>query len=609
MSNDIDVLYNQWLEWDQDPVTRAEIQNLKAANRLEELKCRLATRVKFGTAGLRAKMGGGNSRINSLTIIQTTQGVATHLKRQFSHEDRRRGVVIGFDGRHQSRHFAMLTAAVLKANGIYTYLFADTVPTPWVSFSVFYLKCIMGIMITASHNTRDYNGYKVFAETGAQIVSPTDSHIAKAITNRLAPELKSWEGYKGDCDPTGEIFYRYFSNFKKHYFPVATKSDIVFTYTAMHGVGTPFATEALRQVGVPDKQIVLVESQAKPHPDFPTVKSPNPEEGREAFALAIKTALTNNSTVILANDPDADRLAVAEWNPKKDDFCIFNGNELAALFGWWAVTLAKERQLDLSKCYFLYSTVSSSILKSIAAKEGMHSIDTLTGFKWMGNIAQKMESEYTAHDHVSFREKRKVLFAFEEAIGFMWYNKVYDKDGVSAAAIIADMARYLMEKHGQRLLERLQEIYKTYGYHYTNNSYVHVLDLKQVGRFFSDIQHYKGGNEFTVNGKTFRYPSVVAGVKVDHVRDLSNGLDTRQADQKATLPTSSVSPIITFYFANQATLTVRGSGTEPKLKWYSQFVSDKSDAVEGFNQFVEQAVTELLRPSHYGFRRRGEPKP
>ncbi len=317
-------------------------------------------------------------------------------------------------------------------------------------------------MVTASHNPKEDNGYKVYFENGSQIISPHDKGIASCITENLKPRLESWrtENVENNVlrtEPFDEVYQDYFGCLKKmcNHSKLNAATPLRFTYTAMHGVGYEFSVESFKSFDhVP---FFSVKEQIQPDPDFPTVTFPNPEEGKSALTLAIKTANENDSTIILANDPDADRLAVAEKNRHSDDWRVFNGNEIGALLGWWIWHCYKEKnkaqleaQPDIAQnVYMLYSTVSSQILRSIAEKEGFSCEDTLTGFKWMGNRA----------DYLINTENKEVIFCFEEAIGFLCSSKVLDKDGISAEAIMAEMAVYLESVEKRNLAEQLDWIY------------------------------------------------------------------------------------------------------------------------------------------------------
>lgn len=588
----------QWLSWDRVEASRSYIEKLWKEKKTEELQRLLAARMEFGTAGLRAIMGPGNSQMNSLTIVQTAQGLLQYLQQKFSAEAlRERGVVIGFDGRYDSDTYARLTARVMKEGGVRSYGFQRVVPTPFVPFSVLHYRCVAGVMVTASHNPKEYNGYKVYWENGAQIIPPHDAGIAACIEQCLEPRESSWTPYDGDVSPDEEVFHLYFQRLSETYTRMAHVSPNgdgaggvgrKFVYTAMHGVGAKFTLHSLQQIaGVPASQICVVKEQEQPDPEFRTVKFPNPEEGPNSLAYSTQLGDAEKANVILANDPDADRLCVAERLPEhQGGWRIFNGNETGALLGWWAVVHARHRGDTLSQCVLLSSTVSSCILGTIAKQEGMQFIDTLTGFKWMGSVAQELLA----------KQKGKPIFAFEEAIGFCWGTNVFDKDGVTAAAVIADMANYVWEKEQRTLVEKLEDIYQTYGYHFSSNSYVTCHDASKKAEMFQYIQTKENG----------KHPTQIAGVHVRDVRDLSSGLDTRTADKKATLPLSKSSPLITFYLEQGIVLSIRGSGTEPKIKWYSECVTKDPNGQGALKEFTKKAVNELIRPDLLGFTRRPE---
>ncbi|RNF18949.1 putative phosphomannomutase-like protein [Trypanosoma conorhini] len=574
----------QWLLWDKDPQTRGVIEKLQREGRKDELQRLLGARMEFGTAGLRSKVGAGNSQMNSLTIIQTAQGLSTYLRSTFTVDElASKGVVIGFDGRYGSKRFAELSANVFLNAGIRTRLFGQVVPTPFVPFSIRLFGCVAGVMVTASHNPKEDNGYKVYWSNGAQIIPPHDKNISRAIMDNLAPLDSSWETAAGATDPFQEVWSQYFATLKSEYKPLAADHPVNFTYTALHGVGCPFTVKALETVGVPHHCVSVVKAQATPDPEFPTVKFPNPEEGAGTLTLAMETAAASGSRYILANDPDADRLAVAE-RQSDGSWRVFTGNEVGALLGWWTIFRARRFGESLQDCYFVFSIVSSMILRSIATKEGMRHAETLTGFKWMGSLAESLQRESSA----------RVLLAFEEAIGYMWGTRVFDKDGVTAAAVMADMASFVEKEEKKSLSEKLLDIFKEYGFHFTCSSYVIARDPARIREMFEAMAKMKDG----------AYPDKVAGAGVLHIRDLATGIDTRMPDKRATLPTSPSSPIVTFYFDNGVTMTIRGSGTEPKLKWYAELITEDPSRKKELSVFVDKVVEELVRPAHYNFETR-----
>nr|CAD7463187.1 unnamed protein product [Timema tahoe] len=588
LNEDLDQRISQWLEWDKNEKTRQEIQSLVDNMNISELDAMFESRLTFGTAGIRGAMGPGPSNMNDLVIIQTTQGLVTYLQEACT-ESVLRGVAIGYDGRYNSKRFAELTTAIILNRGIPVYLFSRVCPTPFIPYTVTHFNLSAGIMITASHNPKEDNGYKVYWQNGSQIIPPHDKNIQKSIVEQLTPWETSWDTsilLTSNLlkDPYSEVWDAYFDHLRGTvvYPMVNVRSPLKFTYTAMHGVGYPYMKEAFAVVHL--QPFLAVSEQRDPDPEFPTVKFPNPEEGKSALDLAIKTADTGDSTVILANDPDADRLAVAEKNVENKSWKVFTGNELGALLGWWSFHCFKNKtKADLDNVYMLASTVSSKILKSMAAIEGFNFIETLTGFKWMGNETVNLLSQ-----------GKTVLFAFEEAIGFMYGTAVLDKDGISAGAKLAELACYLQDI-GITLSDKLADIYKTYGHHISKNSYYFCYNQEVIKQLFDRLRTFAG----TAN----TYPTSILNGKyrITSVRDLTTGYDSNQHDRKAILPTSKSSQMITFTFNNGLVVTLRTSGTEPKIKYYTELCAAPEEQNvdylrEVLKEMVDAIVEEFLQP-------------
>ncbi|KAJ7407782.1 Phosphoglucomutase-2 [Pitangus sulphuratus] len=547
----------QWLLWDKNPKTYAIVKQLLAEGNAGELQKYFGSRMEFGTAGLRAAMGAGISHMNDLTIIQTTQGFCRYLEKNFS-DLKKRGVVIGFDARAHlssggsSKRFARLAANTFISQGVPVYLFSDIIPTPFV----------------------------VYWENGAQIISPHDKGISQAIEENQEPWPQAWEDKLIDSspllhDPYAMVNKEYFKDIQKQCFyrNINKETNLKFVHTSVHGVGHKFVQLAFKAFDLSPP--FAVPEQKDPDPDFPTVKYPNPEEGKGVLTLSFALAEKDGARIILANDPDADRLAVAE---KQDsgEWKVFSGNELGALLGWWIFTCWKNNNRDthaIKDVYMLSSTVSSKILRAIALKEGFHFEETLTGFKWMGNRAKQLMDQGKA-----------VLFAFEEAIGYMCCPAVLDKDGVSAAVITAEMASFLATRN-LSLTEQLKAVYDEYGFHITKASYFICHDPKVIQQLFDNLRNFDGKNT---------YPKSCGRFKVSGIRDLTTGYDSSQPDQKAILPTSKSSQMITFTFANGGVATMRTSGTEPKIKYYSELCAPPGNSdVEQLKKELDELVNAL----------------
>nr|XP_045590179.1 phosphoglucomutase-2-like [Procambarus clarkii] len=587
----LDQRAQEWLEWDQNDKTREEIVELISNGDVAALQKLLLNRLLFGTAGLRGRMGAGYAQMNDLVVIQTSQGLGSYLT-AVNPEAKSMGIVIGHDSRHNSHRFARLAAAAFLNAGVPVYLYGKIVPTPFVPFGVNQLGAAAGIMVTASHNPKEDNGYKVYWENGAQIIPPNDKGIQRNIEDNLEPWENAWDIERAMADPRlsdplVDISNKYFTMLAASMLDkqMNQASPLNFTVTAMHGVSHDYMVEAFRCCNF--KPLIPVKEQMVPDPEFPTVKFPNPEEGKSALDLSFKTADGNNSTVILANDPDADRLAVAEKQPS-GQWKVFTGNEEGALLGWWAWYRCRQLSPDLqpSECYMVASTVSSKILSSLAQVEGFNFIETLTGFKWMGNVSYDL-----------LQKGKTVLFAFEEAIGFMNGSEVLDKDGVSAAMRLAEMATFL-SKQNMTLTSKLKEIYKIYGYHTSNNSYYICHDQKVINKMFERMRNFDEPNTYPKNVGNGRFT-------ITDVRDLTTGYDSSQPNKTAVLPVSKSSQMITFSFSNGCVLTLRTSGTEPKIKYYSEMCAkpEQEDwvALEAeLGELVDTVVQELLQPEVNG---------
>lgn len=589
-NNELNKKIEEWLSWDQNDTTLTEIKTLAADGNYDVLSKIMLKRISFGTAGLRGKMAAGYACMNDLVIVQTAQGLLKHLQENDSKLLNENGIVIGYDGRYNSRRFAELTAAIFLHERIPVHLFSYLCPTPFVPYALTKWKCAAGIMVTASHNPKEDNGYKMYSWNGSQIVSPTDKSIQKHILANMEPWKTSWDTQivKESSlvhDPLQETINSYMQQIYKDLISMHKLSNLAvphaFVYSAMHGVGYNYILKAFEVAGL---EILPVEEQKDPDPEFPTVKFPNPEEGKSSLDLAIKTADLNKIPIILANDPDADRLAVAEKNEITEEWKVFTGNEIGALLGWWALHCYKEKnpKKSLDDVYMLASTVSSKILRSMAQAEGFQFIETLTGFKWMGNKAFEL-----------IQNGKDVIFAFEEAIGFMYGSAVLDKDGVSAAVHVATMYAYL-NKHRITLTDQLNEIYKEYGLHIADNSYFICHDPDLINKIFNQIRAHNGRDS---------YPSTIMNGKytIESIRDLTTGFDNGQKNNKAILPVSSGSQMITFSFSNGLVATLRTSGTEPKIKYYTELCAlpeqqDHAEIRNTLKEMVSALVQEFLEP-------------
>lgn len=527
-------------------------------------------------------MGPGFGQMNDLVIIQTSQGFAKYLLKYDKKAALERGVIIGNDARHNSSRFAKLAALAFIQMKIPVYYCKNIVPTPFVAFGVRHFQCLAGIVITASHNPKDDNGYKVYLDNGAQILSPHDRYIQEHILSEENQEPwpqawmhellsdentipKEWKDSSLIRFIYQELCSAYDNYIKRIIVDTNTNqmSKIAITTTAMHGVGHTFLSRTLESAKFQNQ--FPVELQKEPDPNFPTVEFPNPEEAG-ALDLAFETAKLTNSNLILAVDPDADRCAVAQsTSSNKEHWRVFTGNEIGSLLGWWSWHCFIRKKLktndpsfsDIPKhmknsCVMISTAVSSKFLRSMSQIEGFQFIETLTGFKYMCNLADDL-----------IKQGKTVLFAYEEAIGYMVDATILDKDGISAALQVAQLAAHISLYHSRTLDQHLDWLYSKYGFHYNINSYYLCYDQALIKKLFSALQE--------------NYPTALAGFKVIRVRDLNNGYDSATENKKAILPTSSSSFMVTFFTENDASVTIRTSGTEPKIKYYSEIICGQRD--------------------------------
>ena len=590
----IEDLVKEWLRLDRDPLTRNQITTLLKENNIPQLEARLRQRIAFGTAGLRARMEAGFSRMNNLTVIQTSQGLASYIVDQVP-DAKKRGVVIGFDGRHHSEKFAKLAAAAFVAKGIRVWWLETLVHTPLVPFAIGEVRAAAGVMITASHNPSYDNGYKVYWENGCQIISPHDSGIASAILTNLEPT--TWDDVVGEDNLLvegilGQVRDAYFravhrAAFVEDSFP-GQNADFKFVYTPMHGVGLSYMTRASEIVGLSSSMIVVTE-QAHPDPNFSTVKFPNPEEDG-ALDLAIRTADKEAVDLILANDPDADRFSAAVkvsgvWHQ-------LTGNQIGILLASHMLeTYDHSRAGPVSKLGMLASTVSSRMLSVMAETEGFHFEETLTGFKWLGNVAKD----------ITRSQRFTAIFAFEEAIGYMFPTVVYDKDGISAATIFLRACQRWAD------LElcpwgKLQSLYQRYGFFAEENFYLVSPSPEVTNAVFAHIRSLG-----TTNSPSTTMPSTAHVTPSDQSappthptrlglhrivrwRDLTIGYDSASTNSIPVLPVQKDVQMLTCELSNDVRFTVRASGTEPKIKVYIDARARQMLEAEGKARETREAI-------------------
>lgn len=538
-----------WLNQDPDQETRAELEQLLSeaksgnAEAQAELTNRFDGRLQFGTAGLRGRLQAGSMGMNRVLVAQAAGGLAAYLKDY----DKTPSIVIGYDGRKNSDVFARDTAEIMAGAGIKAYLLPRKLPTPVLAYAIQYFDATAGVMVTASHNPPEDNGYKVYLgkeNGGGQIVSPADKEIAALIDKVAVGNIADLPRSQDFTILNDEIVDAYIA--KTASLAKEPQADINYVYTAMHGVGYEVLSKTLAKAGLPQPHVVA--EQVWPDGTFPTVNFPNPEE-KGALDLAIKVAKENNAEFIIANDPDADRLAVAvpdakgNWKP-------LHGNVIGCYLGWY---LAKQYHAQGKKGVLACSLVSSPALAEIAKKYGFDSEETLTGFKYIGKV-------------------NGLLFGFEEALGYLVDpDKVRDKDGISAAIVFLDLVRSL-KKEGKTLADYAADFTKEFGAYVSGQISIRVSDLSEIGKLMSALRNNP--------------PAEVGGFKV------ATFLDHTKTDRQ--------SDILVFVLENGSRLIARPSGTEPKIKFYLDARgTDPKNADEVLAQF-DESVRILLRQEQYG---------
>ena len=539
--------YNEWLNDDCfDDETKKELESIRGNE--EEIKDRFYKELEFGTAGLRGVIGAGTNRMNKYTVGRATQGLANFINKMKIENP---SVVISYDSRHMSKEFSEIAALVLNANGIKVNLFDNLRPVPELSFSVRYLHATAGIMITASHNPPEYNGYKVYWSDGAQIVPPIDKGIIDEVLSikdfSLIKTLNKNEAIEaGLLNYVGEEIDDAFINALKSSClnPEIIKKEaknVKIVYTPLHGAGNLPVQRILKELGF--ENVYVVPEQEKPDGDFPTVSYPNPEDPK-AFELALKLAKEVDADVVLATDPDADRLGVFS-KMSNGEYVSYTGNMSALLICEYELSQKKEKGILPNNGAIITTVVSSELTKAIAENYAAKVFETLTGFKWIGEKIRKFEEE----------NSYKYLFGFEESYGCLIAPHARDKDGISAVMALCEATAFYKNK-GWSLWEQMIKIYEKYGYY-------------REGQVSIVLKGADGAEEIKNKMAKMRSnpPTELAALNVLEVRDYQEHV-IKKADGEVSetdLPTSNV---LYYELSNNSWCCVRPSGTEPKIKFY-----------------------------------------
>ena len=569
--------YKKWCESDEfAEETKQEL--LKIKDNEKEIEDRFYKELEFGTAGLRGIIGAGTNRMNKYIVGKATQGLANYILKRGTQE---KGVAISFDSRHMSPEFSKQTALVLNANGIKTYIFDHLRPVPELSFAVRELGCTAGIMITASHNKPAYNGYKVYWDDGSQIISPLYKDImseVQAITDyKVIKEIPIEEAkQKGLYNVIGkEIDDKYINELKSRVLnPDVVKvqgEKIKVVYTPLHGAGNEMVQRILKEIGL--KNVYVVPEQEKPDGNFPTVDYPNPE-AKEAFKMALDLATKVDADIVLATDPDADRLGIYAKDSKTGKYIDYTGNMSALLIAEYRISEMKKKGILPKKGMFISTIVSSNLAKAIANEYNLDFREVLTGFK---NIGEQIKIEEQKDNG------KKYVFGFEESYGCLIGDYARDKDGISAVMSLCEAACYYMSK-GETLWDQMINIYEKYGY-YKEAQVSIVLEGSEGAQKIKEMMENMRSNlpEKIGNYKVLKFKDI----KLDIVKDLITGEET-----KTGLPTSNV---LYYELENDAWCCVRPSGTEPKIKLYMGVKANTMDKSEEDLENLKEAMKAIVK--------------
>ena len=565
----------QWLDGAYDEATKEEVRKMLNNPDTTELIDSFYKDLEFGTGGLRGIMGAGSNRMNRYTMGAATQGLANYLNKAFADLPERK-VVIGHDCRNNSRLFAETAAQIFAANGISAYLFEDLRPTPEISFAIRHLDCQSGVIITASHNPKEYNGYKAYWNDGAQIIAPHDTNIIAEVAKITKVSAIRFDGPADKIKILGADMDRLFIDAVKKISlnpeVIERQKDLKIVFSPIHGTTHKMVPDALRSFGFTN--IINVPEQDVVSGDFPTVISPNPEEPA-ALKMAIEKAEATGAELVAASDPDGDRLGIAIRNDD-DQFILVNGNQTALLITWYMVSQWKERGLLTGKEFIVKTIVTTELLKEIALKNEIGFYDTYTGFKWIASVIRELEG------------KQKYICGGEESYGFLPGDYVRDKDSVGAICMIAEVAAWAKDQ-GKTLYQLLKDIYIEYGF-----SQERLISIVRKGK--------AGADEIKAMMQDFRSnpPATLGGSKVCLIKDYSTLKASNPLTGKSEqLDFPATSDVLQFFTEDGSKVSVRPSGTEPKIKFYFEVKTDMAAredfeaAAQTGNEKIDHIVTDL----------------
>lgn len=533
---------NSWLQGSYDDDVKQQIQTLLNEKAYTELTDSFYRDLEFGTGGLRGTMGPGSNRINKYTIGAATQGLANYLKKKYPGEKVK--VAIAHDSRNNADLFSTITAEVFSANDIHVYYFNALRPTPELSFAVRHFGCKSGVMLTASHNPKEYNGYKAYGADGGQFVSPDDKAVMDEVAAISSVDEIKFNRVDANIEEIGkEVDELYLSEITKLSVSpeaIQRQKDLKIVYSPIHGTGITLVPQALERFGF--ENVILVEEQITPDGNFPTVIYPNPEE-KEALTLALKKAKEVDADLVLATDPDADRVGIAVKNTD-NEFILLNGNQTGAMLINYLLSAWEEKGKLTGKEYIVKTIVTTNLIEQIAKAKNVTFYNTLTGFKYIGELMTKFEGKQT------------FIGGGEESYGYLIGELVRDKDAVVSSAFIAEMTAYYKDK-GSSLFEALLDTYVKYGFYKEK-----LISLTKKGK--------TGAEEIKAMMETYRTnpPATLGGSKVITLKDYEKGVETDLTSNTTKPLEFPASDVLQFITEDGSIISARPSGTEPKIKFY-----------------------------------------
>ena len=572
--NEVIAKAQTWLDGNYNDETKAEIRKMMDAEDKTDLIESFYRDLEFGTGGLRGIMGAGTNRMNIYTVGAATQGLSNYLLSQFA-DIEQISVVIGHDCRNNSRLFSEISANIFSANGIKVYLFEDLRPTPEVSFAIRHFGCQSGIILTASHNPKEYNGYKAYWDDGAQMIAPHDENVITEVMKITNVDDIKFEGNPALIEIIGEkvdqAFIEAIKTISLSPDAISRNKDLKIVYTPIHGTGVELIPRALREYGFTN--IIPVPEQNVVSGNFPTVISPNPEEPA-ALDMAVKKAIETDADIVMASDPDADRLGIAVKNDK-GEWILVNGNQTALLFIYYLIRRWKELGKVTGNEYVVKTIVTTEIIKEIAEKNGVECFDCFTGFKWIAAVMRENEGI------------KEYIGGGEESYGFLPETFVRDKDAVSSCTLMAEITAWAKD-NGKTLYELLQDIYLEYGYGKEKG-----ISVVRKGK--------SGAEEIAQIMSDFRTnpPKEIAGSKVCIIKDYKTlKYKNLLTNEESALDMPATSNVLQYFTEDGTKISVRPSGTEPKIKFYIEVRGEmKSRADYNAADAAANAKVEAVRAS------------